>query len=409
MHLDLEFVRSCFPVFKEDLGSRTAFLENASGSYMVGHALERLMAYSASRVQPYGYSSILSRAGDQMDAGKQAMADTLGVDLDNLYFGPSTTQNINTLAVAAAALMEPGSEIIVSQQEHEANVGAWDRLCQRTDASFKTWEVDPDTTDLSLERLEELLNPKVRLLCITHSSNILGTINPIAEIKNLCRKYGTRIIVDGVSFAPHNWPDLPQLGVDAYCFSTYKTFATHIGIMYVATDFVKELDPQCHYFLTDRQSKILDSAGPDHASIAALAGLGDYLSASHTHHFGSSDLSLYEKTKQIYELMHAHEQRLCQKILDGIQGLPIRIIGRSTMQGREANLALLSEAFDSRQLSEMLATKDIAANYGNFYAPRLLDALDIDLTTGILRISLSHYNSDEDIERLLVALKELHR
>ncbi len=409
MNLDLDFVRSCFPVFKEEVGERTAFLENASGSYMVRHAIDRLVAYSSSRVQPYGFSTILSRAGEQMDAGKNTMATLLGVELDNLYFGPSTTQNINTLSLGTAALMTPGSEVIVSQQEHEANAGAWERLCQRTGANFKIWDIDLDTTDLSLEKLAALLNPNVKLLCVTHSSNILGTINPISDIKSLCREHGTRLIIDGVSFAPHNWPDLPSLDVDAYCFSAYKTYATHVGIMYVAPDFIKELDPQCHYFLTNNPSKVLDSAGPDHASIAALAGLGDYLNESHVHHFGETGLSPYEKAKQIYALMHTHEQRLCQKILDGIENLPIRVIGHSTMEGREANLALLSETHDSQQLSQMLAQNDIAANYGNFYAPRLLSALDIDLATGILRISLSHYNSHEDIDRLLSALRGLHR
>ncbi|MEM7283111.1 MAG: aminotransferase class V-fold PLP-dependent enzyme [Pseudomonadota bacterium] len=408
MKLDLNYVRSCFPAFQEEVGARTAFLENASGSYMVSHAINRLMAYSTVRVQPYGFNDILARAGEQMDAGKNGMAGMLGVPSDNVYFGPSTTQNINTLAIAAAKLMTPGSEIIVSEQEHEANAGAWERLCQRTGGKLTIWPINPATTELDLDQLKKLLNPKVRIVCVTHSSNVLGTINPIADIKALCSKQGARLVVDGVSYAPHNWPDLPNLNVDAYCFSAYKTFATHVGVMYVSSDFVGELDPQCHYFLTERQSKLMDAAGPDHASIAALAGLSDYMGESYLHHFGEDSMDLHNKTKRVYELMHTHEQNLCQLLLDGLQSLPLHVVGRSSMEGREANLAILSDTHSSDELSRMLAERGVAANYGNFYATRLMDALDINLQSGILRLSLSHYNSENDIERVVAALKDIH-
>ena len=405
--LDVDFVRNCFPSFTHPIGAKTAFLENASGSYMVGHVLDKLMQYSSLRVQPYGFSQILNDAGEQMDAGRNTMAEMLGMPSDNIYLGPSTTQNINTLAWSAASIVKSDSEIIVSRQEHEANVGAWERLCQRTGAHLKIWEIE-ESTDLSLDRLGSMLNPNVRILCVTHSSNILGTINPIEEIGKMCRDNGTRLVVDGVSFAPHDWPDLPNIYVDAYCFSTYKTYATHLGVMYVATDFINELDPQCHYFLTDQQQKRLDSAGPDHASIAALAGLGDYIQESYAHHFDASDESLHAKTLRVYKLMNEHELSLCQILLDGIRELPIKIVGRNTLEGREANLSLLSEKYSSEQLSKALAKRDIAASYGHFYAARLLRKLGIDLDTGILRISLSHYNSEDDILRLLAELRQLH-
>ena len=404
--LDLKFVRSCFPAFEDPIGAKTAFLENASGSYMVGHVLDKLMGYNTVRVQPYGDSDILNRAGEQMDAGKHSMADMLGVPLKNVYFGPSTTQNINTLALGCTNLMVPQSEIIVTRTEHEANIGAWERLCQRTDTRLRFWEMEPGTTELDLNRLDDMLTPSVKVVCVTHSSNILGTINPIRNISDLCKDNGSRLVVDGVSYAPHDWPRLKELKADAYCFSTYKTYGTHLGIMYVATDFVKELTPQCHYFLTDSQDKLMDAAGPDHAAIAGLAGLGEYVTDSYAHHFGNSDLNLNQKTEKIYGLMNAQENRLCQKLLNGISDLPLRIVGRDTMEGREANLALLSEKYTPQQLSKALADRDIAANPGDFYANRLLEALDIE--TGILRVSLSHYNGDDDIDRIIEAFTELH-
>jgi len=337
------------------------------------------------------------------------MADLLGVKSDTITLGASTTQNFNTLALACTTLLKKRSEIIVTEQDHEANIGAWERLCNRNNATLRLWPVNPDSGELELEQFEALLSESTALVCMTHSSNIVGSLNPVEQVISQCRQNGSRIAIDGVSYAPHQWPDLPSLQPDAYCFSTYKTYATHLGVMYTATDFAAELDPQCHYFNRSYPHKLLDGAGPDHASIAALAGLGDYFSKSHTHHFGNSDLSLHHKVKEVSGLMHAHESELCHKLLVGISGLPLRIIGRDNSAGREANVSLTSQKHTARFMSEALASRDIAAGHGHFYALRLLQKVGIkDTDDGVLRISFSHYNSEEDVSRLLDVLHAIH-
>ncbi len=402
--LDLEFVRGCFPAFEQPLPAKTAFFENAGGSYVVGAVLDKLMHfYRANKVQPHGASEILRVAGQQMDAGRQTIADLLGVATDTVTIGPSTTQNINTLAFACAAIIAPGDKIIVSGQDHEANIGAWERLCRRSGGELVIWTVDPQSGELHLDALRSLLDSQVKILCMTHSSNIIGTINPVEEVISLCRKNGTRVILDGVSFAPHQWPNLNAIQPDGYAFSTYKTYATHLGVLYTAPEFAAMLDPQCHYFNIGFAHKHLDGAGPDHASIAALAGLGDYFAASYAHHFGSDDaLTLHQKTLAVSEIMHRHESELCASLLDAVRQLPVRVIGRNTMQNREANISLVSERHSSQQLSAALAKKHIAAGYGHFYAKRLLDSIALkDSEDGVLRISFAHYNTEHEVARLI--------
>ncbi len=408
--LDVDYVRSCFPAFTQPLPAKTAFFENAGGSYVAAPVLEKLMHfYSANKVQPYGASRICAAAGEQMDSGRDAMANLLGVRKSTVTLGPSTTQNINTLAIASAAIVDKHSEIIVTDQDHEANIGAWERLCQRTGATLQTWKVDPETGELDIKEFEKLLNAATKIVCMTHSSNIVGSINPVKQVIERCRQNSTRVVIDGVSFAPHQWPDIPTLQPDAYCFSSYKTYATHLGIMYTAPDFAAALDPQCHYFNLKYPEKRFDAAGPDHAAIAALAGLEDYFSNSHTHHFGTSHESLYEKAQQVSQLMHKHETALCQNLLDGIKDLPIRIIGRNTMQGREANIALVSKHHLSKTLSEALAKKDIAAGHGDFYATRLLQKAGITNTEdGVLRVSFAHYNRQDEVDRVVQTLQKMH-
>ncbi len=409
-HLDTDFVRASFPTFAEPLAAKTAFFENAGGSYVAGAVLDKLMHfYRVNKVQPYGECEILKTAGTQMDAGRQTMADLLGVPVGNLTLGASTTQNFNTLAFACASLVSSGSEVIVTDQDHEANIGAWERLCQRQGATLKTWPINPETCELELDDFEKLLSPKTAVVCMTHSSNIVGTINPVEEVIKKARAVGSKVIIDGVSFAPHQWPDIPTLQPDAYAFSSYKTYATHLGVMYVADNLLKAIDPQCHYFNHGYPQKLLDSAGPDHAAIAALDGLGDYFTKSYAHHFDTDNLSLYQKTQKVSGLMHAHESELCSQLLEGINDLPIRIYGRNTVDGREANVALTSTKKTSAALSKALAEKDIAAGHGHFYALRLLQKAGVkDTDDGVLRISFSHYNNTDDVDRVISVLRSMH-
>ncbi len=408
--LDIDFVRSCFPTFEQPLAAKTAFFENAGGSYVAGPVLDRLMHfYLVNKVQPYGASEILNTAGEQMDAGRTTMADLLGIATTDLTLGASTTQNFNTLAIACEGFVSKQSEVIVTNQDHEANIGAWERLCKRTEAKLVVWEINPETAELELDSFRALLSTNTAIVCMTHSSNIIGTINPVEQVIELCRANNTRVAIDGVSFAPHQWPDIPTLAPDAYCFSTYKTYGTHMGVMFTSEDFRTQLTPQSHYFNERYANKLLDTTGPDHASIAALAGLGEYFSASHSHHFGVSDVTLYEKALQISALMHAHETELCKHLLDGIVDLPITILGRNNTDGREANIALTSTKYTSAELSAHLAKHNIAAGNGDFYATRLLKSAGInDTEDGVLRISFAHYNNIDDVNRVIAALKEIH-
>ena len=408
--LDINYVRSRFPTFSEPLAARTAFFDNAGGSYVVGNVIDKLIHfYRVNKVQPYYPGEISTLAGEQMSAGRQTMADLMGMPPETVTLGPSTTQNINTLAIACGAIVDADSEVIVTQQDHEANIGAWERLCKRTGSSLRLWEVDEHSGELDLAVLKEMLNPSVKIVCMTHSSNIVGSINPVEEVVELCRHNGSRILIDGVSYVPHKWPDLSIFQPDVYCFSSYKTYATHLGVMYVAPDFAEELDPQCHYFNSAFPEKRFDAAGPDHAAIAALAGLGEYFDESHYHHFGKTRLSIKKKAIQISALMQKHEMELCEILLQGLEDLPVRVIGKDTTQWREANVSMVSEKYSPQELCERMAQHDISAGYGHFYANRLLSKLGLlETHGGVLRISFAHYNTREEIERLVSILQDLH-
>ena len=414
-HLDLDFVRRQFPMFQTELGQKIGFLDNAGGSYVAGAVIDRLTDfYTNYKVQPYGANPISNQAGEAMDLGRRTMAELLNVSADRVTLGASSTQCFNTLSIACAPLVGEGrsaaaGEVVVSEQDHESNIGGWERLCQQQGATLKIWPVDPESGELALGDLEKILSEKTAIVAVTHSSNIIGTLNPVNEIAELAHSVGAKLVVDGVSCAPHCWPNLDALDADAYVFSTYKTYATHLGVMVVRENFLEQLAPQCHFFNEPYLNKRLDSAGPDHAAIAALAGIGDYFAALHDHHFaGNENLPLYQKARAMAALMNQHENQLCAHLLENLNDLPVRIFGRTTIEQREANIALSSPRISSKSLADGLTNYDIAAKNGHFYAYRLLQSMGVeDLNDGVLRISLSHYNTREEVERCITGLRDL--
>ncbi len=231
MTLDLDFVRSQFPAFEQVELQGQSFFENAGGSYTAKPVIERLMRYYTQRkVQPYSAYEASSLGGQEMDEARTRMAAILGVATDELSFGPSTTQNTYVLAQAFRKWLSPGDVIIVTNQDHEANTGPWRRL-EDEGITIREWCVNADTGHLDTEDLQNLLDDNVRLVCFPHCSNVVGEINPVAEITALAHAAGAFTCVDGVSYAPHGIPNVAALGADIYLFSAYKTYGPHQGVM----------------------------------------------------------------------------------------------------------------------------------------------------------------------------------
>ncbi|MEC9311320.1 MAG: aminotransferase class V-fold PLP-dependent enzyme, partial [Pseudomonadota bacterium] len=289
MALDIDFVRGQFPAFAEPTLQGQAFFENAGGSYTCKPVIDRLMRYYTQRkVQPYAPYEASTLAGAEMDEARQRLAAILGVDTDEVSFGPSTTQNTYVLAQAFRQFLSPGEAIICTNQDHEANTGPWRRLAEEG-IEVREWKIDPATGHLDPADLETLLDENVRLVCFPHCSNVVGEINPVTEITALCHAAGAFVCVDGVSYAPHGLPNVGELGPDIYLFSAYKTYGPHQGIMVIRRALGEILPNQAHYFNGDVLYKRFTPAGPDHAQVAASAGMADYIDALCDHHGGPTE------------------------------------------------------------------------------------------------------------------------
>ena len=405
MKLDTDFVRTQFPAFAQDALSGQSFFENAGGSYTCKHVIDRLTRFYVERkVQPYAPYEASRLGGEEMDEARVRLAAIMGVEMDEVSFGPSTTQNTYVLANAFRQFMEPGDAIIVTNQDHEANTGPWRRL-ENEGFEVREWQIDPETGHLDLAKLEELLDERVRLVCFPHCSNVVGEINPVVEITALAHAAGAFVCVDGVSYAPHGIPNVGVMGPDIYLFSAYKTYGPHQGIMVMRRALGEALPNQGHYFNGASLYKRFTPAGPDHAQVAASAGMADYTDTLATHHKIGGTPS--ERAMGVHDLMREHETGLLQPLLDFVSSKnSVRLIGPSQADKRAPTVAL-ELASSGESVAAVLGERGIMAGGGDFYAVRALKAMGVDPSKGVLRLSFVHYTSQAEVDKLLQALDEV--
>ena len=400
--LDPKVVRDLFPAFSEPSLADQAFFESAGGSYPCRFVIERLQRfYNERKVQPYWAFPASRVGGEEMDEARTRLAAILGVEDDEVSFGPSTTQNVYVLSQAVREWLKPGDAIIVTNQDHEANTGAWRRLAD-AGIEVREWQVDPETGHLDPEKLAPLLKG-ARLLCFPHCSNVIGEINDVAAITRLAKNEGVATCVDGVSYAPHGFPNVDQLGADIYMFSAYKTYGPHQGIMVIRRPLGEALPAQCHNFNEGVLYKRFTPAGDDHAQIAACAGMADYVDTLYAA-MGGPQAKPAQRAAAVHDAMRAREIELLTRLLDFLATKnSLRIVGPTDPILRAPTVSILAKR-RGEDIASDLASHNINAGGGEFYSPRPLKAMGIDPVHGVLRVSFTHYTSEAELDRLISAL-----
>jgi len=403
--LDLNFVRSQFPAFSEPSLEGFTHFENAGGSYACRQVIDSLNRYyRESKVQPhYGFEPSHS-AGQQMQRARERMAGWLNVAADEVHFGPSTSQNTYVVAQALRQHLKAGDEVIVTNQDHEANVGVWRRL-EQEGIVIREWQVDPESAELSLSGLDNLLSERTRVVAFTHCSNIVGSMHPVREWTDRIHAAGAMAIVDGVSYAGHGLPDVDALGADIYLFSLYKVYGPHLGVMVMRKAVNEALPNQGHFFNIDHPTDRFTPAGPDHAQIASVNGVIDYFEAVYSHHYGDDEVATTKKTSAVRALFQHTERRNLQPLLDFLSQRPeVHLVGKSQTKGRAPTVSFTVKGRKPEEIAAQLASRKIGIGNGNCYAYRLMEALGIPPDQGVVRLSFVHYTAREELERLIDVL-----
>ncbi|NKB75614.1 MAG: aminotransferase class V-fold PLP-dependent enzyme [Gammaproteobacteria bacterium] len=409
MQLDINFVRNQFSQLDDD--PNFVFCSNAGGSYVSNQVQAVMEHYNRhTRVQPYERYRTSAEAGKAMDRAIHGWANVLNITPAELTIAPSTSINTYVMANAIGYSLKSGDEIIVTNQDHEANSGVWRRKAEERGIVCKEWRVDPLSGLLDTESLYELVTENTKWVFFTHCSNIVGTSNPVQTITSEIKKRSNaKVFVDAVAYAPHHISDLKALDVDGYVFSLYKVFGPHQSLMYVKKETHEELTPQCHYFNHGYSDKLLNPAGPQHSQVASCAGVLDYFDDLYDHHFDDGTLSASQKMGELYALISQHEDTLGAPLLDYLSNSKkVRLIGKAHTkdQDRAPTIAFAPIEQSASQVATKMQDQGIGTESGDFYAHRLISDLGINPNDGVVRISLVHYGTDQDVEKILLALDQ---
>ena len=402
--LDIDFVKAQFPAFKDPLSSKWSFFENAGGSYVPHNVIKHLNNFMTStKVQPYAEFDTSAIAGNNMDKATELFAEMINARKDEIIIGASTTMNMYVLSNAMKHFIKPGDEVIVTNQDHEANIGAWRRL-ESYGAVIKEWKINTENAELEIEDLKALLTNKTKIVAVTHCSNIVGSINNLQSIAKLVHEYNAFLVGDGVSYAPHGLPNVKDLDVDFYTFSLYKTYGPHLGLLYGKKEILNQLPNQNHEFLEGDVPYTLNPGGPNHEELSCLVGIYEYFNNLYNHHFPDENNTLRKKIEKINELISNHEEQIANPLLEYLNSRnDIKLIGKKKIENknRAPTIAFTFVNQSSKKISDQLVKNGIATRNDNFYAWRCLKALGIDVDDGVVRTSMVHYNTHEDVEKLI--------
>ncbi len=408
--LDTEYVRAQFPAFQDNIAKDWSFFENAGGSYVPKNVIDKLSNFMTStKVQPYAEYPMSKVAGENMDKATKLFADMINAKENEILIGGSTSINLYVLSNALKHFINSGDEVIVTNQDHEANISPWRRL-NEVGAKIIEWQFNLDNHELELSKLETLINHKTKIIAVTHCSNIVGSVNNLKKICDIAHKNNVIVIGDGVSFAPHGFPNIKELGVDFYTFSLYKTYGPHLGLLYGKEEILKELPNQNHEFLKGKYPYTINPGGPNHEELVSLIGIYDYFQNLYSHHFKKDNLNILEKIKKINNLISNHEEDIANPILEYLsERKDIKLIGKNKIRDKDRapTISFISNNKSSKEISEILVENKIATRNDNFYAWRCLKHLGIDPVDGVVRLSMTHYNNLQDTKNVLAALEKI--
>lgn len=406
--MDIKYTRDQFPGLKNGF----IFMDNAGGSQILGSVVDEISEYLVnSNVQLGATYKISALAGDKLNKVTRQIAGFLNAgDPKEIVIGPTSTMQLRILSLCLSDKWKEGDEVIVTNTDHEANVSCWIDLKEKG-IKVKIWKVDPETLVLESRDLEKLLNSRTKLVALTHCSNVLGTINPIKKIAEIVHNAGALICVDGVAFAPHRKVDVQDLDVDFYVFSWYKVYGPHLAVMYGKLDLLTQIKGINHYFFKAEDVPYKFQPGNYNFELTyGLRGIPEYLVNFYDHHFPQINASADEKYRKSFELIAEYEEELASKLLNYLNTVDaVRIIGHTSPNAalRVPTISFIHETLKSPDIVAEIDKENIGIRYGDFYAKKLIQDLDLEKHGGVVRVSLVHYNTIEEVDKLIAVFKKI--
>jgi cysteine desulfurase family protein (TIGR01976 family) len=407
---DIHWVRNQFPSLQLVVkGHLAAFLDGPAGTQVPRQVMDAVQGYLlGANANTYGAFLTSRRTNQVILSARAAMGDFFNCSPEEVVFGQNMTTITFALSRAIARVLEPGDEIVVTTLDHDGNVAPWRALEEK---GIIIRQVDIRETDctLDLDDLKQKITAKTKLVAVGYASNMVGTINPVAEITRLAHAAGALMFIDAVHYAPHGPIDVKALDTDFLICSPYKFFGPHMGTLYAKREHLHRFKPYKVRPATDTPPESWETGTQVQELICGIQAAVDYI-AELGHHSEPSAKTRREALLAAYRATIPYERALLTRLLDGLRSIPnVKIFGITDperFQERCATVSFRISDHNPTEIATFLGDRGIFTWDGNFYALNLSERLGVESKGGVLRIGLVHYNTAAEVDRLLEALTE---
>lgn len=407
---DVGWVREQFPSLKLQVnGHGASFLDGPAGTQVPRQVIQAIENYFVSANANTCGAFETSRRNDAMIAAtRSAMADFFNCDPGEVVFGQNMTTITFALARAFGRELKAGDEIVVTTLDHDANVAPW-RALEEKGVVIRQVDIREEDCTLDLEDLKRKITPRTKVVAVGYASNMVGTINPIGEITKLAHASGALMFVDAVHYAPHGLIDVKALDCDFLACSPYKFFGPHMGTLYGKKEHLQRFKPYKVRPATDAIPDCWETGTQVQELIAGIGAAVEYI-AGLGKHCDSNVKTRREALEAAYRTTVPYERNLLTRLLDGLQTIRgVKIYGITDPKRfgeRCSTISLRMGDHHPTEIAKFLGERGIFTWDGNFYAMNLSERLGVEPKGGVLRIGLVHYNTREEVDRLLNALHE---
>lgn len=419
MAYDVNLVRSRFPSLSmKDGGMGRIFLDNPGGTQVAQPVLDRTIHYcTAMNANTGGIFRTSVDSDALLDEAHMAAADLLGAASgDEIVFGQNMTSLTFSLSRSIGRELSPGDELIVTRMDHDANVSPWLMMAEDCGVSVKWLDFNRETFRYDLDHLDALLSPRTKLVAVNYASNAIGTVNDVKAVTERAHAVGAWVFVDSVQFTPHGVTNVQHIGCDFLACSPYKFYGPHQGILWGRRELLERLTPYKVRPASNDLPTRFETGTLSHEGMAGtlgaiehLAWIGEHMGTPPATNVPAGTTPNHTRRANIeaaFGVIEPYEHELCGRLLDGLGDIPgIRVYGPGN-EGRVPTIALTKAGSTPVELARKLASHNIFAWEGHYYAIEVARHLGLLETGGMLRIGIGQYNTAEEIDRTLDVLRD---
>lgn len=407
--LDLPWVRSQFPALSETIGGLPAvYFDGPGGTQAPSRVIEAISDYlKRSNANTHGLFATSNRSDEILANAHRSMSEFLHCQPDEIVFGANMTTLTFAFSRALGRELKPGDEIITTLLDHDANVGPWRALEEERGVKVLAIDINVDDCTLDLQDFERKLSKRTKIVAVGFASNAVGTIHPLERIIPMAHASGALVFVDAVHYAPHRSINVRKLECDFLACSTYKFFGPHVGVLYGRREHLQRLKPYKVRPASEDTPDRWETGTQNHEGLAGVCACVEYFKELGRRHSNES-LDGAAAIAAAFDCIRRHEEEIGAQLIRGLLEMPeLTLHGiKRESPGRERTptIGLRHARRSPRELAKSLGESGIFTWNGNFYALNLTERLGLEQSGGLLRIGLAHYNSAQEVDRLLAEL-----